>query len=129
MTLDAPSRELAIDLPATPVAPALARRAVEQLELDEAVISTACLLTSEIVTNAVRHAANTRPTIRVEAAIRDRRLRLCVTDGGAGFVRPAQPRPRGGEDGGFGLFLVEQLACRWGVADSTVWFELPAAAS
>ena len=86
------------------------------------------LLASELVTNAVRHAASTRPTIRFEARICDRRLRVCVTDSGDGFVRPAAPRPQG-ERGGYGLFLVEQLACRWGVADSTVWFELPAAAT
>ena len=124
----APTQDLVIDLPATPAAPGLARRAVEQLELDEAQRSTVRLLTSEVVTNAVRHADRPGPTIRVAAAIRDRRLRLCVTDFGSGFVPPARPRPHGPE-GGFGLYLVEELASRWGVADSTVWFELPAVAA
>jgi anti-sigma regulatory factor (Ser/Thr protein kinase) len=128
ITLETPTQELAIDLPATPAAPRLARRAVERLELDRGQIPTVCLLASELVTNAVRHAANTKPTIRLEATIRDRRLCLCVTDSGDGFARPPAPRPRG-EHGGYGLFLVEQLACRWGVADSTVWCELRAAAT
>ena len=46
-------------------------------------------------------------------------------DGGAGF-KPAGSEPRGA-DGGFGLFLVERMASRWGVEtrDGTrVWFEL-----
>lgn len=118
---------VAIDLPATPLAPHLARRAVEQLEIDPEQLPTVTLLTSELVTNAVRHAANTRPVIRLEAQIRAQQLRLCVTDSGSGFAPPAQPRPAG-ERGGYGLFLVEHLACSWGVADTTVWFELPAAA-
>jgi anti-sigma regulatory factor (Ser/Thr protein kinase) len=117
---------VAVDLPATPLAPHLARRTVAQLALDPDQRHTVALLTSELVTNAVRHAANTRPVIRLEAEIRARRLRLAVTDSGSGFAPPAQPRPAG-ERGGYGLFLVEQLACRWGVADTTVWFELPAA--
>ncbi len=127
MALGAPTRQLTIDLPATAVAPRLARRAVERLGVDRGQIPTVSLLASEVVTNAVRHAANARPTIRLEATIRDQRLRVCVTDSGDGFAPARAPRPRG-ERGGYGLFLVEQLASRWGVADSTVWFELPAAA-
>jgi anti-sigma regulatory factor (Ser/Thr protein kinase) len=120
-------QELVIDLPATPDAPGLARRAVEGLVVDQAQIPTVTLLASELVTNAVCHAADTE-RIRLEATVRDRRLRLCVTDAGPGFVPPERPRPAH-ERGGYGLFLVEQLACRWGVAETTVWFELPVAAS
>jgi len=54
---------------------------------------------------------------------------LCVrvTDGGAGLVpRPGAVRTEKGA--GFGLFIVEQLARRWGVTreagKTRVWFEL-----
>jgi len=116
------SPDLVLDLPATPAAPSLARQAVERLPVTDDQLPTATLLASELVTNAVRHAATDRP-IRLEAQIRDRRLRLCVTDQGQGFSPPEKPRP-GADAGGYGLFLVEQLACDWGVVDRTVWFEL-----
>jgi anti-sigma regulatory factor (Ser/Thr protein kinase) len=116
------SPDLVLDLPATPAAPSLARQAVERLPLLPEQLPTVTLLASELVTNAVRHADTDRP-IRLEARVRDRRLRLCVTDEGKGFSPPENPRPAG-EEGGYGLFLVEQLACDWGVVDRTVWFEL-----
>jgi anti-sigma regulatory factor (Ser/Thr protein kinase) len=50
-----------------------------------------------------------------------------VTDEGPGFD-PAGAGAPGSEDSGWGLFLVERLAHRWGVSqdpDATkVWFEL-----
>ena len=63
----------------------------------------------------------------VELAVRigNRAIRVEVRDGGSGF-RPGKPEPRGAE-GGFGLYLVERMASRWGVdtRDGTrVWFEL-----
>ena len=57
----------------------------------------------------------TEPTVRIE-----------VCDHGEGFT----PAPRNGaldEPGGFGLYLVGQLADRWGVETdegTTVWFVL-----
>ncbi|MCA1689866.1 MAG: ATP-binding protein [Actinobacteria bacterium] len=116
------SPDLVLDLPATPAAPRLARQAVERLPVDENQLPTVTLLASELVTNAVRHAGTDRP-IRLEAVLTARRLRVCVTDEGRGFSPLAQPQPAE-EDGGYGLFLVEQLANQWGVAGRTVWFEL-----
>jgi anti-sigma regulatory factor (Ser/Thr protein kinase) len=50
-----------------------------------------------------------------------------VTDEGPGFD-PAQTGPSGEKDSGWGLFLVERLAHRWGVVQdggaTKVWFEL-----
>ena len=85
------------------------------------------LLVSELVTNCVRHGASDGDTA-VELALRvaPSSIRVEVHDGGTGFEPPAKPQPRGA-DGGYGLFLVERMASRWGVdtRDGTrVWFEL-----
>jgi anti-sigma regulatory factor (Ser/Thr protein kinase) len=82
------------------------------------------LLVSELVTNSVRHVRSDRPVV-LAVRIGSRVIRVEVHDGGAGF-EPGKPEPRGA-DGGFGLFLVERMASRWGVdtRDGTrVWFEL-----
>jgi anti-sigma regulatory factor (Ser/Thr protein kinase) len=87
----------------------------------------ATLLTSELVTNAVRH-AGTGMRLTVSRTEHDT-VRVAVTD----HARDVDIRPRRSDDdaeGGRGLFLVEQLANGWGsfVGDSgkTVWFELRA---
>jgi anti-sigma regulatory factor (Ser/Thr protein kinase) len=83
------------------------------------------LLVSELVTNAVRHVNRSSQPIVLAVRIDEGAVRVEVGDGGAGF-RPGKPKPRGA-DGGFGLFLVERMATRWGVdtQDGTrVWFEL-----
>lgn len=83
------------------------------------------LLVSELVTNAVVHGGGRRE-LEVEADICESSVRVQVRDAGPGFV----PRPRAlepDEVGGWGLFLVERLAGRWGVScggGTTVWFEL-----
>jgi anti-sigma regulatory factor (Ser/Thr protein kinase) len=82
------------------------------------------LVISEVVTNAVRHGG----AGDMHVAVTPKRGFLCVqvTDTGAVFA----PRPRAyepDEDGGFGLFLVEQLTRRWGLtrenSNTRVWFE------
>jgi anti-sigma regulatory factor (Ser/Thr protein kinase) len=84
------------------------------------------LLVSELVTNCVRHADVPRDAA-VELAVRvaGKTIRVEVHDGGTGFA-PTAVRPRGA-DGGYGLFLVERMASRWGVdtaRGTRVWFEL-----
>ncbi|MCX4753932.1 ATP-binding protein [Kitasatospora purpeofusca] len=85
------------------------------------------LLVSELVTNALRHAAG---EIGVEVAIGVAVLRVSVRDGSD---RPPQLRVAGDLDtGGRGLALVEALASRhgWEPAEGggkVVWFELPLA--
>src|SRR5829696_7121254 len=84
------------------------------------------LIISELVTNALRHGADGE---RIDLAVTPQPEFLCVqvTDDGPGLA----PRPRAlesEEEGGFGLFFVEQLARRWGVTRedrrTRVWFEL-----
>jgi two-component sensor histidine kinase len=84
------------------------------------------LIISELVTNALRHGADGK---RIDLAVTPKPEFLCVqvTDDGPGLA----PRPRAlatEDEGGFGLFFVEQLARRWGVTRENrrtrVWFEL-----
>lgn len=84
------------------------------------------LLTSEIVTNAIRHAARVL-TLQLDVSLAQGMARVAVED-----ATPAPPvrRSRDVHDvDGLGLHLVEMLATRWG-SDPTdrgkvVWFEFP----
>ena len=108
--LDSPAR--ARDVVRTRLAPVLPARRRNDL----------LVLVTELVTNAVRHAAPS--TIVVHLAAAERIVRVEVCDDGPGFV-PEQRPP--GPDGGFGMVLLRSLADRWGVDtdDGTcVWFEL-----
>jgi anti-sigma regulatory factor (Ser/Thr protein kinase) len=92
-------------------------------------LEDATLLVSELVTNAVRHALRAGVE-EVELRIRSepQRVRVMVSDPGGGFV--AAPRlPTASESSGWGLYLVDRIADRWGVVTrdrNEVWFELDA---
>ena len=85
---------------------------------------TVKLLVSELVTNAVKYGNGSHP-VQLHAHW-NAEVRVEVCDHNGGFA----PGPRIGgldEPGGFGLYLVGQLADRWGVDSSdgtTVWFVL-----
>jgi anti-sigma regulatory factor (Ser/Thr protein kinase) len=109
---------------------AAARRAV--LEGDGTVPTSVrddvLLLLSELVTNAVRHAgAGPERPLRVQLQRASQRVLVAVADGGPGFAGNPKPPP-GTESGGWGLFIVDQVADRWGVertpSGSRVWFEI-----
>jgi anti-sigma regulatory factor (Ser/Thr protein kinase) len=117
------------ELPARPTSPGEARRFVGQVLRDHGfatgeVVEAAVLLTSELVTNAVLHAAG---TINVDVDLDLTALRVEVAD--RSDERPA-PRNATPEDtSGRGLHLVEAMARAWGVEQArddgkVVWFEL-----
>ncbi len=85
------------------------------------------LLLSELVTNSVLHAHGPRPAaIRVSVEICDGLVHLEVEDGGDDAVIAAR-RPDQEHGGGFGLYLVESLAERWGSrhdGSTCVWADL-----
>jgi PAS domain S-box-containing protein len=99
------------DLPADPALVAEARKtAVRQLEewgFGELAFTTE-LVVSELVTNAIRHAAG---PIRLRL-IRAHALICEVFDGGA--TAPHLRHPRTTDEGGRGLLLVSQFTQRWG---------------
>jgi anti-sigma regulatory factor (Ser/Thr protein kinase) len=83
---------------------------------------------SEVVTNAVRHAGlRAGDRIRLVGRLGDRAMRVEVHDPGRGF-EPRPPRPDPARASGWGLFLVAELADRWGVErgnpGTSVWFEV-----
>jgi anti-sigma regulatory factor (Ser/Thr protein kinase) len=116
------------ELAASPEAASRARHALDELDLavPDALLDDVRLLVSEVVTNAVRH-ANLAPgdTIGLVVEFVGPTLRIEVHDPGGGFV-PTAPAPDPTRPSGWGLYLVSELADRWGVDSDTrtlVWFE------
>jgi GAF domain-containing protein/anti-sigma regulatory factor (Ser/Thr protein kinase) len=113
-----------------PEAVSLARAAVRarlEADLPPERLGDVLLMTSELVTNAIRHggAAGPDDRIRVRAHVRGRAARVEVCDDGPGFAAapPAPPK-----EGGMGLELVDRLADAWGTdrrgRTTVVWFEV-----
>lgn len=117
-----------VELPSSAEAPASARRALSGLtgRISDVRLRDVVLLVSELVTNAVRHAAGER--LRLVVTLDDRALRVEVHDPGHGFeLRDPSPDPA--RPSGWGLFLVAELADRWGIdraPRTLVWFEMDA---
>jgi anti-sigma regulatory factor (Ser/Thr protein kinase) len=87
------------------------------------------LLVSELVTNAVRHAgAGPESPLHVQVLRGPRWVVVAVADEGPGFTWQPPSPPIGNTSGGWGLFLVDEIADRWGVecttSGSCVWFEI-----
>jgi serine/threonine-protein kinase RsbW len=118
-----------LQIPAGPSAPREARNALQRISgrVPPAVLQDALLLVSELVTNCVRHARLPRGgTIGLRVILSRVTMRVEVIDAGAGF-EPHPRLPSMYQSSGWGLYLVEQLADRWGVArerENRVWFEL-----
>jgi two-component sensor histidine kinase len=87
------------------------------------------LVLSELVSNAVRHAAPL-PTgeIVVRWQVQDECLHVEITDGGAG-TRPHASVAALSAVGGRGLDIVRAVSAQWGVTEGegsvTVWAEVP----
>lgn len=131
MPVTGPTR---ISVPATPIAPALTRASLRTFEpvVGPQRLNELLLLATEVVSNAVRHAGtDAAADVEVLVDARPRCVRVAVRDPGPGFEPGAQPTPRPSPEpdaSGWGLYLVERVAERWGVdpqPDGTVvWFEL-----
>ncbi|MEU1407778.1 ATP-binding protein [Streptomyces sp. NPDC005728] len=108
----------AFELPALPAAVGTARRVLRDLlaawGVDEPARDDVVLVASELVTNALVHAAGEQIVCRVHSSTD--RVRLEVEDQNRGPARPV-PRQSGPDDqNGRGLFLVDALSIDWGVA-------------
>ncbi len=106
-----------------------ARRALRALgeAIPERLYDDLSLLVNELVTNSIRHAKlGADGWIKVYAAVSSGVVRAEVTDSGVGFS-PAIAQPALMDVGGRGLFLLEELADRWGVSQdgqTRAWFEI-----
>ncbi|MEV5903250.1 SpoIIE family protein phosphatase [Streptomyces sp. NPDC052127] len=114
------SWEVPVDPAAVADVRARATRQVEAWGLGELAM-TSELIVSELVTNAVRYAA---PPIRLRLLL-DARLTCEVSD--ASSTAPRLRHARITDEGGRGLFLVAQLAHRWGARHTAdgkiIWAE------
>jgi anti-sigma regulatory factor (Ser/Thr protein kinase) len=107
-------------------APARARTALCSLDSNLAELRDEVhLLVSELVSNSVIHADAEQVELR---AIADPAgVHVEVSDPGAGFDPEGRPEPSLTGEGGYGLFLVDKVAHRWGVErnyPTRVWFEI-----
>lgn len=126
--IESPSITYDTKLPAAPEAVPDARARVTDAlrgRVDPSTLEDVALLTSELVTNGIRHAGvgPDRP-LAVHVEKTPNVLRVAVIDEGHGFER-RPPRPR--DDSGWGLYLIERVSDRWGVARdraNSVWFEI-----
>jgi anti-sigma regulatory factor (Ser/Thr protein kinase) len=85
------------------------------------------LLATELVANAVRHTGVADGSLELRVRMTGDVVHLSVADDGPGFEVPERPMVAPEGPGGWGLYLVDQCAARWGTARGDrhlVWFEL-----
>jgi anti-sigma regulatory factor (Ser/Thr protein kinase)/transposase-like protein len=108
------------------------RQALGSLGLPLNVLDDASLLLSELLSNSIKH-SGLRPDeqVRVTADWSGSSLRVTVRDRPAQSAAPSLAgsiRPPPGAESGWGLYLVDRLASRWGTLDDNdgggYWFEL-----
>jgi anti-sigma regulatory factor (Ser/Thr protein kinase) len=130
---------ISVQLHPEPAAVPVGRQALDRLEpsLERRLFDELRLLVSELVTNSVRHARmNEDAWIDMEVDVLPDVVRARVSDRGKGFAAPplgkgkAHDRRAGDpvQISGWGLYLVEQVANRWGIEPEpdgvSVWFEI-----
>ncbi|WP_414496654.1 ATP-binding protein [Streptomyces sp. CRN 30] len=124
-------RRFRFELVAHPASVARARRLTRARltgwALCEDTCDTAALVVSELVTNAIVHAAGERVVCELHDT--EERMRIAVRDEGCapGTPRPSPRRPE--EEHGRGLLLVEAVCRAWGAHEAgaglLVWVDLP----
>jgi anti-sigma regulatory factor (Ser/Thr protein kinase) len=124
-----PVRRFILDQPASADAAGAARTMIGSMtpDLSGSERHDLMLAATEVVNNAVLHAGQRgEGDIRVELAVSEARVRFAVRDGGSGFDVPQSHRRGDPQIGGWGLYLVDAIADRWGVEHepTTVWLEV-----
>ena len=99
-----------------------------QGRIDDGLLEDVRLLVSELVTNSVRHSElSPDGLVSLDVSVSATTMRVEVADSGKGFEpRTARSADRS-RPGGWGLYLVDRMSDRWGVARESlnrVWFEI-----
>ena len=110
-------------------APARARAwvAEQAAGVPDAVLDDALLVTSELVTNAIRYG---HPEITLTLTHRPGKLRIEVSDQGEALPLMTRQAPHRDSSSGRGLLIVASTAADWGISPhtpppgKTVWVEL-----
>ena len=120
---------VSVALPRSPASLPAARALLRERLPPGALTDAACVVLTELVGNAVQHAAG--PELTVALRVAGGTLLLEVSDEAVAVPVPASPSAY--DEQGRGLALVDALTSRWGTrstpAGKTVWAELPLAAS
>jgi anti-sigma regulatory factor (Ser/Thr protein kinase) len=125
LSIQTPTSEVLLALPARPEAARLARRELVSRGLADDLNHTVTLLTTELIANAVRHAGMDAESDRIVlfARLHPDLVRVEVGDNGPGFVREEREG-----SGGMGMRLLGKLASAWGCERTNqgfrVWFEV-----
>jgi two-component sensor histidine kinase len=119
---------LRLELKCDAQAPRVVRASLACLPEVERVCQDLMLVSSELVTNAVRHSGCRHGDLLDVCLSRcDGGYCLTVTDPGISGRTADTAPPRAAGEGGFGLRIVEKLAKRWGEARENryrVWAEI-----
>ena len=116
------------ELPKSNDAPALARDFMRRMNgaVPAEMLDDASLLVSELVSNGVKYGGDGRIMLHVDAD--SNRVRAEIVDQGSGFEPETRMNRKlaPGDEGGWGLHLVDTLADEWGVYQGSthVWFEI-----
>jgi anti-sigma regulatory factor (Ser/Thr protein kinase) len=112
-------------LPGHPESISRARRALDVLadRVSGELLDDLRLLVSELVTSAASHAgAGVGEALRLRVVEQPGHVRVELVDRGPGFRAPVA-----GPAGGWGLWLVQEIADRWGIRggrETCIWFEI-----
>ncbi len=123
------SRAALFPLPPSAQAARMGRQSVRHVlaGTPDEVLERIELLVSELVTNSVTHAALTpEQNVDLKVLTGPGRVRVEVADPGSHFNPEGRPPP--GAESRWGLFLLNQMADRWGMdrrdPGKTLWFEV-----
>jgi hypothetical protein len=121
---------LDLRLAPSPASAAAARRGLERMGLPAELLDDAKLLATELVTNSIRHGQlGPNDFVHLKAEwVRTLRVAVWESSFSAGPPRVAGAiRPAPGARSGWGLYLVDQIATRWGTnlgGRRGYWFEI-----
>src|SRR4051812_24134876 len=118
-------------LPPAPPASAAARDIVRVVQppLGPTAAESVLLMTSEVVTNALRHGSpNPSQEIVLRVERQPHNVRVEVLNEGPPFIPEPPFQPSEQRDSGYGLYLLDRLSNAWGVEpegeQTKVWFEV-----